>query len=96
MHKKLGRDVVEQIFHDNHEDYELIDRGIWTPQGQYEYCNRIFKDQDGDLWKVIADKIRYGFANWYYQYNSKIIQVEQKEIITLQYLPIEKEQVDIL
>lgn len=95
MKKKLGREIVEQIFNVKHDDYELIDKGIWVLDGKYEYCNRIFQDQDGDYWKAIADRSGSSSSDWRYQYDTKIIQVEQKEVIVIKWKPIE-EQIDIL
>jgi len=91
--KKLGREAVAKIFHEKHEDYQLVDRGSWKLQGNYEYCNRIFQDQDGDHWKVMADRIARN-ADWDYQYNSKIIQVEQDVITIIIWVPISEDEYD--
>lgn len=89
MKKELTEKKVEQIFHENHEDYELIKDGGWISEGKYDYCDRIFKDADGTHWSVGANRSGSYFSNYEHSYSDEIIEVEEKEVMVKEWIAVE-------
>ena len=89
MKKKLTKEEVEEIFHDDHDDYELVKEGEWVSEGKYEFCDNTFKDADGTHWCVSASRAGSYFTDWEYGYEDEIIEVEEKEVTVKEWVAVE-------
>jgi hypothetical protein len=88
MKKKLSKGEVQQIFHEDHEDYELIEKGVWEDEGKYSYKSSIFKDKEGKFWDVSATRSGSYFTHYEWMYEEEIIEVEQTEVLVTQWVAV--------
>jgi hypothetical protein len=89
MKKKLTEEEVESIFDEEHSDYKLVKDIGFTDEGKYSFGTKIFRDADGTCWKVSASRSGSYFTDYEYQYDSEIVEVEEKEVTIRKWMPVE-------
>ena len=86
----FNEEIIENIFWEDHPDYELIKEGDWISEGKVEYQSRIFKDKEGLFWRVNADRSGSHFTDWHYTYGVGMIRVKEKEVTVTKWVPIDE------
>jgi hypothetical protein len=62
------------------EDYKVIEEGDWVSSGKYEEKECIIQDiNTGKYYRIFADRTGSYYSDYYYNYYSEAVEVEQIE-----------------
>ena len=73
-------DLIELIGGYDTEDYKVIEEGDWVSSGKYEEKECIIQDiNTGKYYRIFADRTGSYYSDYYYNYYSEAVEVEQIE-----------------
>ena len=73
-------DLIELIGGYDTEDYKVIEEGDWVSSGKYEEKECIIQDINaGKYYRIFADRTGSYYSDYYYNYYSEAVEVEQIE-----------------
>lgn len=77
-------DIMELINGYDTEDFKVIEEGDWVSSGKYEEKECIIQDiKTGKYYKIFADRTGSYYSDYYYNYYSEAVEVEQVEKVVI-------------
>ena len=89
---KVSGQQANDIFFDESDEFDVVEKGKWEADGKYQYCKIIFK-KDGKCFRITVSRSGSYHTDWYYnfeyEHEFECEEVTLKEIVVRKWVIVD-------